>query len=100
MFEQPLPAGQKKIEFHISAPEVAAVAELSGSEQHDDEGRGQCEGRNADFSTGGQIKTFLFLPAFQIFAFYHLIFTVFNSILLIFCSSHIKHVKESNCNNP
>ncbi|TNM96366.1 hypothetical protein fugu_016027 [Takifugu bimaculatus] len=40
VFEQPLPAGQKKIEFHISAPEVAAVAEPSGSEQQDDEGRG------------------------------------------------------------
>uniref|UniRef100_A0A3B5KB49 RNA-binding region-containing protein 3 n=1 Tax=Takifugu rubripes TaxID=31033 RepID=A0A3B5KB49_TAKRU len=25
VFEQPLPAGQKKIEFHISAPEVAAI---------------------------------------------------------------------------
>lgn len=87
VFEQPLPAGQKKIEFHISAPEVAAAAEPSGSEQHEDEGRGQCEGHNADFPTGGQIKTFLFLPAVQILAFYHLIFTVVNSLSLIFLST-------------
>ncbi|XP_036934873.1 RNA-binding region-containing protein 3 isoform X2 [Acanthopagrus latus] len=39
VFEQPLPAGQKKIEFHISGPEVAAIVEGSGPGQHDDEGR-------------------------------------------------------------
>lgn len=59
VFEQPLPAGQKKIEFHISVPEVAAVVEQSGSDQRDDEGRGQCDGDNADFLTRGQIKEFL-----------------------------------------
>ena len=30
VFEQPHPAGPKKIEFHISVPEVAALAEGSG----------------------------------------------------------------------
>ncbi|XP_034717735.1 RNA-binding region-containing protein 3 isoform X1 [Etheostoma cragini] len=39
VFEQPHPAGQKKIEFHISVPEVAAVVEGSGPSQPDDEGR-------------------------------------------------------------
>uniref|UniRef100_H3DNQ1 RNA-binding region-containing protein 3 n=1 Tax=Tetraodon nigroviridis TaxID=99883 RepID=H3DNQ1_TETNG len=39
VFEQPLAAGQKKIEFHISVPEAAAVVEQSGSDQRDDEGR-------------------------------------------------------------
>lgn len=52
VFEQPLPAGQKKIEFHISVPEVAAVVEQSGLDQREDEGRGQCDGHNADFLTG------------------------------------------------
>lgn len=38
VFEQPHPAGPKKIEFHISVPEVAAIVE--GSEP----GQGaQCE---------------------------------------------------------
>ncbi|XP_076577559.1 RNA-binding region-containing protein 3 [Chaetodon auriga] len=43
VFEQPLPAGQKKIEFHISVPEVAAAVEGSGPGQPDDEGRGEEE---------------------------------------------------------
>lgn len=60
VFEQPLPAGQKKIEFHISVPEAAAVVEQSGLEQRDDEGRGQCDGYNADFLTRSQMKEFLF----------------------------------------
>ncbi|XP_078147518.1 RNA-binding region-containing protein 3 isoform X1 [Centroberyx gerrardi] len=33
VFEQPQPAGPKKIEFHISAPEVAAILEGSGPNQ-------------------------------------------------------------------
>lgn len=41
VFEQPLPAGQKKIEFHISVPEVAAITEGSGLGQCDDERRGK-----------------------------------------------------------
>lgn len=41
VFEQPLPAGQRKIEFHISVPEVATTVEESGSGQCDDEGRGK-----------------------------------------------------------
>lgn len=45
VFEQPLPAGQKKIEFHISGPEVAAIVEGSGPGQHDDEGRGKGSAR-------------------------------------------------------
>ncbi|XP_019130361.2 RNA-binding region-containing protein 3 isoform X2 [Larimichthys crocea] len=40
VFEQPLPAGQRKIEFHISVPEVAGVVEGSGPGQPDDEGAG------------------------------------------------------------
>ncbi|XP_034562082.1 RNA-binding region-containing protein 3 [Notolabrus celidotus] len=40
VFEQPLPAGPKKIEFHISGPEVAAIVEGSGPGQPDGEGRG------------------------------------------------------------
>lgn len=30
VFEQPQPAGPKKIEFHISVPEVAAIVEGGG----------------------------------------------------------------------
>lgn len=41
VFEQPLPAGQRKIEFHISVPEVAGVVEGSGPGQPDDEGTGK-----------------------------------------------------------
>lgn len=40
VFEQPLPAGQRRIEFHISVPEVAAIVEGSGPGQQDDEGGG------------------------------------------------------------
>ncbi|XP_028288532.1 RNA-binding region-containing protein 3 isoform X2 [Parambassis ranga] len=40
VFEQPHPTGPKKIEFHISVPEVAAVMEGSGPGQPDDESRG------------------------------------------------------------
>lgn len=36
VFEQPHPAGHRKIEFLISVPEVAAIVEGSG-----DEGRGK-----------------------------------------------------------
>lgn len=39
VFEQPHPARQKKIEFHISVPEVAAIVEGSGPDRPDDEGR-------------------------------------------------------------
>ncbi|XP_070784411.1 RNA-binding region-containing protein 3 [Enoplosus armatus] len=39
VFEQPHPTGQRKIEFHISVPEVAAMVEGRGPEQPDDEGR-------------------------------------------------------------
>ncbi|KAA8580954.1 hypothetical protein FQN60_013912 [Etheostoma spectabile] len=39
VFEQPHPAGQKKIEFHILVPEVAALVEGSVPSQPDDEGR-------------------------------------------------------------
>ncbi|XP_035511568.1 RNA-binding region-containing protein 3 isoform X1 [Morone saxatilis] len=39
VFEQPHPAGQKKIEFHISVPEVAAIVEGSGPGQPDDKVR-------------------------------------------------------------
>ncbi|KAM3593376.1 uncharacterized protein V6R79_011675 [Siganus canaliculatus] len=39
VFEQPLPAGQKKIEFHISVPEVAAMVEGTGpSQRNGDDG--------------------------------------------------------------
>lgn len=41
VFEQPHPARQKKIEFHISVPEVAAIVEGSGPDRPDDEGRGK-----------------------------------------------------------
>lgn len=41
VFEQPHPAGQKKIEFHISVPEAAAIVEGSGPGQPDDEDRGK-----------------------------------------------------------
>lgn len=41
VFEQPLPAGPKKIEFHISVPEVAAIVEGSGSAEPDEEERGK-----------------------------------------------------------
>ncbi|XP_034417393.1 RNA-binding region-containing protein 3-like [Cyclopterus lumpus] len=37
VFEQPHPAGQRKIEFHISVPEVAAIVEGSGPGQPDDQ---------------------------------------------------------------
>ncbi|XP_068437858.1 RNA-binding region-containing protein 3 [Clinocottus analis] len=37
VFEQPHPAGQRKIEFHISVPEVAATVEGSGPVQCEDE---------------------------------------------------------------
>uniref|UniRef100_A0A3Q3W562 RNA-binding region-containing protein 3 n=1 Tax=Mola mola TaxID=94237 RepID=A0A3Q3W562_MOLML len=40
VFEQHLPTGQRKIEFHISAPEVAATVEGSGLSQRDDEVQG------------------------------------------------------------
>lgn len=69
VFEQPLPAGQKKIEFHISVPEAAAVVEQSGLEQRDDEGRGQCDGYNADFLTRSQMKEFLFFSYIPYFWF-------------------------------
>ncbi|XP_023135009.1 RNA-binding region-containing protein 3 isoform X1 [Amphiprion ocellaris] len=39
VFEQPHPAGPKKIQFHISAPEVAAIVEGGGPGQPDDEGK-------------------------------------------------------------
>jgi len=42
VFEQPHPAGQRKIEFHISVPDVAAIVEGSGPGQPDGEGGGQC----------------------------------------------------------
>ncbi|XP_074549068.1 RNA-binding region-containing protein 3 [Halichoeres trimaculatus] len=49
VFEQPLPAGPKKIEFHISVPEVAAIVEGSGPAQPDVEERGGDErGRSQD----------------------------------------------------
>ncbi|TNN72276.1 RNA-binding protein 40 [Liparis tanakae] len=38
VFEQPHPAGQRKIEFHISVPEVAAIVEGSGPGQPDGDG--------------------------------------------------------------
>ncbi|XP_031732577.1 RNA-binding region-containing protein 3 [Anarrhichthys ocellatus] len=38
VFEQPHPAGQRKIEFHISVPEAAAIVEGSGPGQPDNEG--------------------------------------------------------------
>lgn len=41
VFEQHLPTGQRKIEFHISAPEVAATVEGSGLSQRDDEVQGK-----------------------------------------------------------
>lgn len=41
VFEQPHPAGQKRIEFHISVPEGAATAEESGPGQPDDGGGGK-----------------------------------------------------------
>ncbi|CAJ1081875.1 RNA-binding region-containing protein 3 [Xyrichtys novacula] len=40
VFEQPLPAGPKKIEFHISVPEVAAIVEGSGPGQPGEEDKG------------------------------------------------------------
>ncbi|XP_040921187.1 RNA-binding region-containing protein 3 isoform X2 [Toxotes jaculatrix] len=42
VFEQPHPAGPRKIEFHISVPEVAPIAEGSGpgQEAQSEEGRG------------------------------------------------------------
>ncbi|KAM7370107.1 hypothetical protein PAMP_011388 [Pampus punctatissimus] len=43
VFEQPHPAGPKKIEFHISVPEVAAIVEASGPCQE-----AQCEEGRAD----------------------------------------------------
>ncbi|XP_063768276.1 RNA-binding region-containing protein 3 isoform X2 [Eleginops maclovinus] len=39
VFEQPPSAGQKKIEFHIAVPEVAATEEGRGPCQSEDEGR-------------------------------------------------------------
>ncbi|XP_047424679.1 RNA-binding region-containing protein 3 isoform X3 [Mugil cephalus] len=39
VFEQPHPAGPRKIEFHISGPEVVAALEGSGPVQADDEGK-------------------------------------------------------------
>ncbi|XP_069007493.1 RNA-binding region-containing protein 3 [Embiotoca jacksoni] len=39
VFEQPHAAGPRKIEFHISVPEVAAIVEGSGPGQPDDGGR-------------------------------------------------------------
>lgn len=41
VFEQPHPGGHRKIEFHISVPEVAAIVEGSGPGQPDDGGRGK-----------------------------------------------------------
>lgn len=41
VFEQPHPAGHRKIEFHISVPEVAAIVEGSGPGQPDEEGKGK-----------------------------------------------------------
>lgn len=85
VFEQPLPAGQKKIEFHISVPEVAAVVEQSGSDQPDDEGRGQCDGHNADFLTTGQMKEFI--PYFCFFC--HLSVYLLLRTICRFCFSSV-----------
>lgn len=43
VFEQPQPAGPRKIEFHISVPEVASTAEGSGpgQETQPDDARGK-----------------------------------------------------------
>ncbi|KAM6971407.1 RNA-binding region-containing protein 3 [Tautogolabrus adspersus] len=50
VFEQPHPAGPKKIEFHISVPEVAAMMEGSGRGQPDDDGK---DGDERDVSQEG-----------------------------------------------
>lgn len=43
VFEQPHAAGPRKIEFHISVPEVTAIVDRSGPgrEVQSDEGRGK-----------------------------------------------------------
>ncbi|XP_008278442.1 RNA-binding region-containing protein 3 [Stegastes partitus] len=41
VFEQPHPAGPKKIEFHISVPEVAAIVEGGGPGQPNEEDEGE-----------------------------------------------------------
>lgn len=53
VFEQPHPAGQKKIEFHISVPEVAAMVEGSGPGQPDDEDRESLQDERELPSSGG-----------------------------------------------
>lgn len=47
VFEQPHPAGPKKIEFHISVPEVASMVGGSGAgtEAQADEGTGKSSHR-------------------------------------------------------
>lgn len=40
VFEQPVPAGQRKIEFHITVPDAAAGVEENGRGQKDDKDTG------------------------------------------------------------
>ncbi|KAI3355101.1 hypothetical protein L3Q82_017973, partial [Scortum barcoo] len=58
VFEQPHPAGQKKIEFHISVPEVAAIVEESGPGQPDDEGGEVDESELAPSSSSQEAEGF------------------------------------------
>ncbi|XP_040023188.1 RNA-binding region-containing protein 3 [Gasterosteus aculeatus] len=53
VFEQPHPAGQKRIEFHISVPEGAATAEESGPGQPDD-GGGEADEKEPPPPSGSQ----------------------------------------------
>lgn len=51
VFEQPHPTGPKKIEFHISVPEVAAVVEENRPGQPDDESRDNGPGNHLELHT-------------------------------------------------
>uniref|UniRef100_UPI0037E864B8 RNA-binding region-containing protein 3 n=1 Tax=Semicossyphus pulcher TaxID=241346 RepID=UPI0037E864B8 len=67
VFEQPHPAGPKKIEFHISVPEVAAIVEGSvpGQPDDDDEGRDVEERELSQEEAEGFGKLYPTAPASQ-----------------------------------
>lgn len=70
VFEQPVPAGQRKIEFHISVPDVAAAAEESGRGLQDDEGGGTFTYFLPAILNHPQLKCFLFCFVFILESFF------------------------------
>ncbi|XP_059183467.1 RNA-binding region-containing protein 3 [Centropristis striata] len=54
VFEQPHPAGHRKIEFHISVPEVAATVEGGSGPRQPDDGGSDVDERELDPSSSSQ----------------------------------------------